>query len=101
MKKIGAILFLFFCISCKKDGLVKPYSVVNVKFIEDEEYVFMEITEGSWDKVQKLALLDAIGYKLEKFGLYLDNLVDTGYYPNPSIRNISMVMEWIFCRLDY
>lgn len=69
--------------------MIRPYSIVNVKFIEDEDYVFIEITEGSWDNNFKLAQLNATGYKNERFGLYLENLVDTGYYPNPSIRNIS------------
>ena len=68
--------------------MIRPYSVVNVKFIEDEDYVFIELTDGSWDKNVKLAQLNATGYKNERFGLYLENLIDTGYYPNPSIRNI-------------
>ena len=89
MQKLFIILLLLSCISCKKEGTVKPYSIVSVKFIEDEDYVFIETTEGSWDKIQKIAQLNATGYKNERFGLYLDNLLDTGYYPNPSIRNIS------------
>lgn len=89
MKKLFIILLLLSCISCKKDSIIKTYSIVSVKFIEDEEYVFIELTEGSWDNNQKLAQLNATGYKNERFGLYLDNLIDTGYYPNLSIRNIS------------
>lgn len=89
MQRMAIILFIISCISCKKDSVLRPYSVVNVKFIEDEEYVFMETVEGSYDKDLKLAQLNATGYKLERFGLYLNDLTDTGYYSNPSIRNIS------------
>ena len=80
---------MLWCISCKKESGLRPYSVVNVKFIEDEDYVFIELTEGSWERNLKLAQLNATGYKNERFGLYLENLLDTGYYPNPSIANIS------------
>jgi hypothetical protein len=89
MKKLLIIALVSFCISCKKDGTVKPYSFVSVKFIEDEDYIFIETTEGSWDKSQKIAMLNATGYKNERFGLYLANLTDTGNYLNPSINNIS------------
>jgi hypothetical protein len=69
--------------------VVKPYSFVSVKFIEDEDYVFIETTEGIWDKNKKLAQLLATGYKNERFSLNLPNLTDTGNYPNPSIININ------------
>ena len=88
MKKLLIITLLFFCISCKKDGALKPYSIVSVKFIEDEDYVFIETTEGCWDKNIKLAPLNAAGYKIERFSLYLPSLTDTGNYPNPTIKNI-------------
>jgi hypothetical protein len=89
MQKLLIIVLLLFCISCKKDGTVKPYSFVSVKFIEDEDYVFIETTEGSWDKNKKLAELNATGYKNERLSLYLPNLSDTGIYPNPTIKNIT------------
>lgn len=69
--------------------MVRPHSIVSAKFIVDEDFIFMETTEGSWDKIPKQAQLNATGYKNERFGLYLDNLTDTGFYPNPAIRNIS------------
>jgi hypothetical protein len=89
MQKLLIILLTLSCISCKKDVVVKPYSFVEVKFIEDEDYVFIETTEGSWAKDQKLAQVLAIGYKNERFSLNLPNLIDTGNYPNPSIINIT------------
>lgn len=89
MKKMLFIAFVSFFISCKKEGTTKPYSFVSVKFVEDEDYIFIETTEGSWDNTQKIAILNAIGYKNERYGLYLPNLIDTGNYPNPTIRNIS------------
>lgn len=88
MKMLRIIALLFFCTSCKKEGVLKPYSTVSVKFIEDEDYVFIETTEGNWDKTQKLAMLNAAGYKHERFSLFLPVLNDTGYYPNPTIKNI-------------
>lgn len=102
MQRLVTILLMLYCISCSKESVIKPYSVVNVKFIEDEDYVFIEITEGSWDKNVKLAQLNATGYKNERFGLYLENLIDTGYYPNPSIRNISYTdgMDFLPFKLD-
>ena len=69
--------------------MVKPYSFVAVKFVEDEDYVFIETTRGNWDKNKKLAQLNATGYKNERFSLNLLNLTDTGNYPNPSIININ------------
>jgi hypothetical protein len=89
MQKLLIILLTLSCISCKKDAVVKPYSFVSVKFIEDEDYVFVETTEGNWDKNKKLAQLSATGYKNERFSLNLPNLTDTGNYPNPSIININ------------
>jgi len=88
MQKLAIILFLFIGISCKKDETVRPYSILSVKFIEDEEYIFIKSVDGSWDKGVKLAQLSASGYKSEWFGLYLPHLSDTGYYPNPTISNI-------------
>jgi hypothetical protein len=89
MKKLAIILLTLSCISCKKDAVIKPYSFVAVKFVGDEDYVFIETTEGGWDKNQKLAQLNATGYKNERFSLNLTNLTDTGNYPNPSITNIT------------
>lgn len=89
MKKLLLIALLSFCTACKKEGTLKPYSFVQVKFIEDEDYAFIETTEGNWDKNLKLAMLNATGYKNERFGLYLNNLTDTGNYLNPTINNIS------------
>ena len=89
MQKALIILLILSSISCKKDKSVQPYSFVAVKFIEDDDYVFIETATGSWDRNVKLAQLNAIGYKNERFGIYLDNLVDTGNYTNPTIRNIS------------
>jgi hypothetical protein len=89
MNKLLLLLFLVFCSACKKDTVPQPGSFVQVKFIEEEYYVPMEIVEGSWTNGQQLARLQATGYKFEQFVLYLDKLADTGYYPNPSIKNIS------------
>ena len=89
MQKLLIILLLLSCISCKKDGIVKPYSFVSIKFIEDDDYVFIETTEGSWNTNKKLVQLNATGYKNERFGLYLPSLTDTGNYPNPSVTNIT------------
>ncbi|MBX9732608.1 MAG: hypothetical protein K2X37_00990 [Chitinophagaceae bacterium] len=89
MKMMLLIALVSFFISCKKEGTTKPYSFVSVKFIEDEDYIFIETTEGSWNNNQKIAMLNATGYKNERFGLYLTNLRDTGNYLNPSINNIS------------
>jgi glycine cleavage system H protein len=93
---------MLYCISCKKEGVVKPYTVVSVKFIGDEDSVFIELTEGSWDNNLKQAQLNATGYKNERFSLYLVNLIDTGYYPTPSIRNISYTdgMDFLLLKLD-
>lgn len=55
MQRLVTILLMLLCISCKKESVIRPYSVVNVKFIEDEDYVFIELAEGSWDKNIKLA----------------------------------------------
>lgn len=89
MQKLLLILLTLSFISCTKDAVVKPYSFVSVKFIDDEDYVFIETTEGSWDRNIKQAQLNATGYKNERFTLNLRNLTDTGNYPNPSIQNIS------------
>lgn len=89
MQKFLIILLTVAFISCKKDAVVKPYSFVSVKFIDDEDYIFIETTEGSWDRNIKWAQLNATGYKNERFTLNLPNLTDTGDYPNPSIQNIS------------
>jgi hypothetical protein len=73
----------------QKNTMVKLYSFVEVKFIEDENDVFIETIDGSWDKNQKLVQLTATGYKNERFRLNLTNLTDTGNYPNPPIININ------------
>ena len=88
MFKLPIIALFLSCISCTKDEIPKPYSFVLVKFIESEDYVFIETTEGSWNNNQKLAILNAAGYKFERFSLSLPNLTDTGNYPNPAIKNI-------------
>lgn len=95
MQKLFIILILLSCNSCEKEGTIEPYSIVSVKFIDDEDYVFIETTEGNWDKIQNMAQLNATGYKYERFGLYLGNLIDTGYYPNPSIRKFLIQMGMI------
>lgn len=62
--------------------------MVNVKFIEDEEYIFIENLEASWDINTRVAELSARGYKFEQFNLYM-SLQTTGFYPSPTINNIN------------
>jgi hypothetical protein len=89
MQKLLIILLTLSCISCKKDAVVKPYSFVSVKYIEEDDYVFIETTYGCWDNNQKLAQLNATGYKNKRFNLNLPNLTDTGNYTTPSIITIN------------
>ncbi|GAB2832228.1 hypothetical protein [Ferruginibacter profundus] len=88
MKKITIFLVLTCIVSCKKADRTAPYSFVHVKFTEDEDYTFMETTDGAWNKNSKIAQLTATGYKNERFKLFLANLTDTGYYPGLSAANI-------------
>jgi hypothetical protein len=89
MQKLLIIVLTLCCISCKKNVVVKPYSFVAIKYIEEEDYVFIETTYGSWDKNQKLEQLNATWYKYERFSLNLPNLTDTGNYTTPSIINVN------------
>jgi hypothetical protein len=82
------ILLLFAASACKKTDVIPPHSYVLVKFAEDEEYVMMETTEGHWDSHLKTCSLHATGYKFERFSLLLTNLIDTGYYLHPSVKNL-------------
>ncbi len=77
-----------FCISCNQEEIPKPHSMIHVKFSEDEDYIFIERTEGSWNPDMKSAQLSAYGYKYERFSLNLPNLTKAGYYPNISLDNI-------------
>ncbi|MBC6490406.1 hypothetical protein ACFSQD_08785 [Flavihumibacter stibioxidans] len=49
----------------------------------------METVEGNWDINTKVANLTGVGYQNQRFLLYLPNLRDTGFYPNPTISNCS------------
>lgn len=89
MKRILLIVFLFSFFSCNKERNVNPYTFVFVKFIEDEDFIFIETADGNWDSNTKLAQLTATGYNNERFRLSLPSLTDTGNYPAPSITNIS------------
>jgi hypothetical protein len=75
--------------SCKKDLTIGPYSILSVRFIEDEEYIFIKTPEASWDFNGSTAKLYARGYKFEQFNLHLSALQTTGFYPTPTIQNIS------------
>ena len=75
--------------SCKKDATRKPYTYINVRFVEHDEYIFMETVEGNWDINTKVANLTGVGYQFQRFLLYLPNLRDTGFFPNPTISNFS------------
>lgn len=78
-------LLLCFC-SCNKE-VIKPYSFVNVRYLENEDYIYMETVEGSMEN--NVAQLHGSGYNHEQFYLYLPSLKDTGNYANPTINNIS------------
>ena len=76
------------CAACNKAEMVKPYSYLSIKFIDDEEYVLMERVEGTWQPEQKQVSLNAFGYKNERLTIYLPDLIQTGRYPNLTIKNI-------------
>lgn len=86
---IASLLFLSLENSCRKDISIHTYSVVNIRFWGEEDDIFKETIEGSWDNNTRLARMYALGYKFEEFHLYLSAKVDTGFYPNPTINNIS------------
>ena len=89
MKKVFCIVGLLAVISCGKEENNNFYSLLSVKFIEDEDYIFIKTIDGNWDQTNKLAWLNATGFKHENFQLYLPNLTDTGNYPTPAITNIN------------
>lgn len=76
------------CVACNKADIVKPYSYLSIKFIEDEDYVLMERIEGNWQPNEKQANLSAYGFKNERLTIYLPDLIQTGRYPNLTIKNI-------------
>ncbi|WP_116984136.1 hypothetical protein [Emticicia sp. C21] len=67
---------------------MKPYAYLSMKFIEDEDFVLMERIEGSWLPNKKQASLNAYGFKNERLSIYLPGLIQTGRYPNLTIKNI-------------
>lgn len=83
----GSIMLI--CCSCNKEAPIKPYSFVNVKFAEVEDYVFIETAEGSWNYQTSIAKISGAGYNHEEIYIYLPSLTDTGDYPNAGISNIS------------
>jgi hypothetical protein len=89
MKKLAVIIMLTCFASCKKAEKTTLYSFVQVKYIENEDYVLIETTEGDWNRNTKIARLTATGYNNERFNLLLPQLTDTGYYPAPAASNIS------------
>lgn len=88
MARILIIFFLLTVLSCNKENNTQPFSLLSVKFSDDENYVYMETTEGNFNRYKKIAQLTGTGYRNELFRLYLPNLTDTGNYPNPQIENI-------------
>lgn len=74
--------------SCSNEVVPLP-SLIAVKFIGNEDFVAMERIEGGWSKRDRVAELQAYGYQFEHFRLFLSNVQDTGYYPKPTIQNIS------------
>lgn len=89
MKKLAVIIMLTCFVSCKKAEKTTLYSFIQVKYIENEDYVLIETTEGDWNRNTKIARLTATGYNNERFNLFLPHLTDTGYYPAPATANIS------------
>lgn len=88
MARILIVFSLFSVLSCNKGKITSPYSLLSVKFSEDENFVYMETVEGIWNWSGKIAQLTATGYRNELFRLYLPDLTDTGNYHNPQIDNI-------------
>ncbi len=91
MKSVACICILIFLLncSCSKDVEYGPYATVSVRFLGDEDDVFFEIMEVSWEISSRTARVSAQGFAFEEFYLYLPGVLDTGYYPNPTIQNIS------------
>lgn len=87
-KQLIIIWLCICCTACEKAEMVKPYSYLSMKFIEDEDYVLMERIEGTWQPKEKQASLNAYGFKNERLTIYLPGLTQTGRYPNLTIKNI-------------
>jgi hypothetical protein len=88
MKRLSYLFLLFVFAACKKEGAGPQASYVSVRFQEEEDYVMMEIVEGSWDNKSGTATLNATGYHFEQFRLSLPHVSDTGNYKNPCGDNI-------------
>ncbi|RFS15044.1 hypothetical protein D0T08_18370 [Emticicia sp. C21] len=89
MSKRLLILWLCVCcFACDTGEIMKPYAYLSMKFIEDEDFVLMERIEGSWLPNKKQASLNAYGFKNERLSIYLPGLIQTGRYPNLTIKNI-------------
>lgn len=87
---IIAILFWSFLSACTKEGEHRPYTLLNVKFLGDEEDIRMETVQGDWNFINHTATITATGYKFESFFLNLPQVLNTGIYQNISIDNISL-----------
>ena len=87
---ITIVSFWSFLAGCTKDGEHRPYSLLNVRFLGDEEDIRMETVQGDWSFTNHTATITATGYKFESFFLHLPQVVSTGIYPNISIDNISL-----------
>lgn len=81
-------IFLFQLYCCDKDSNIKTICIVNVKFLDDEDYVGMETVDGEWNSNTGIAKINAVAYNLSRFKMYLSSLHDTGFYPFPTIDNI-------------
>ncbi len=85
-KLLGMLWLCLCCIACQTDNIIKPYSYLNIKFIEDEDYIMLERIEGSWENEK--AHLEAFGYKNEHFHLDLSPITVEGRFTDLSINNI-------------
>jgi len=60
---ITIVSFWSFVSGCTKDGEHRPYSLLSVRFLGDEEDIRMETVRGDWNFANHTATITATGYK--------------------------------------
>lgn len=83
-------IFLPAILGCSKDTIMRPYALVAVKFVGDEDYIGKEKVEGNWDITTHIVSLHAEGYQFQIFDLYLPAVIAIGKYGPITIHNISL-----------
>jgi hypothetical protein len=73
--------------NCSKDGIFKPYSVLNIRMEGYEEDIRWESVAGTWNKSTGKVTLDASSYYFDHCTLYLLGIIDTGFVPNIGVTN--------------